>query len=137
MSDDTLEERCARKAEVTKVEESLVASEKYTQIFHEKNFQFNAPHRFLIFSSKENGAPENLLATINFQCGPIAEQGVNGITNENLLNLVKIRLEGFQNSDFKCRENAIALTHIEEALLWLSYRTSKREARGVEGTHKV
>jgi hypothetical protein len=133
MSDDTIEERSVRKAEVTKVEESLVASEKYTQIFHEKNFQFNAPHHFKILSSTEKAT----LAEINFQCGPIAEQGVNGVTNENLLNIVKIRLEGFQNSDFKCRENAIALTHIEEALLWLAYRTSKREARGVEGTHKV
>lgn len=133
MSDDTLEERSARKVEVTKVEESIINLEKYTQIFHEKNFQFNAPHHFEILSSAEKAT----LATINFQCGPIAEQGVNGITNENLLNIVKIRLECFQNSDFKCRENALAITHIEEALLWLAYRTSKREARGVEGTHKV
>lgn len=124
--------------EVTEVQESSINSCKYTKIFHEKNFQFNAPHHFKIFSSSEkDGIPSALLAKINFQCGPIAENGVNGITNENLLNLVKIRLEGFQSSDFKCRENAIALTHIEEALLWLTYRTSKREARGVEGTHKV
>lgn len=36
---------------------------------------------------------------------------------------------------FACRENALALTHLEEALLWLDKRTRDRQARGVEGTH--
>ena len=62
---------------------------------------------------------------------------MNGCANEDLLIMVIRRLEGFQNSEFKCRENALALTHIEEALLWLRKRTMGREARGVEGTHTV
>ena len=65
------------------------------------------------------------------------ECGVNGCCNEDLLNIVKVRLEGFQNSEFACRENAEALTKLEEALLWLHHRTNKRVARGVEGTHTV
>ena len=57
--------------------------------------------------------------------------------NEDLLVMVVRRLEGFQNSEFKCRENACAITKIEEALMWLSKRTMGRENRGVEGTHEV
>jgi hypothetical protein len=37
---------------------------------------------------------------------------------------------------YACRENAIALTHIEEALMWLQRRTVARIKRGVEGTNQ-
>jgi hypothetical protein len=43
------------------------------------------------------------------------------------------RLRGFQSGDFRNRENALALTKIEEALLWLHKRTKDRLERGVEG----
>jgi hypothetical protein len=37
---------------------------------------------------------------------------------------------------YACKENACALTHLEEALMWLQKRTRDRMARGVEGTMK-
>lgn len=72
---------------------------------------------------------------INFQNGPIAEAGVNGISNEALLAIVEDRLLGFQSGQYACRENAIALTKLQEAMHWLHHRTRERVARGVEGTH--
>jgi len=57
--------------------------------------------------------------------------------NEDLICMVIDRLEHFQNSEFACRENALAITKLEEALLWLRKRTMSREQRGVEGTHIV
>jgi hypothetical protein len=74
---------------------------------------------------------------IPFQHGPIKESGINGLTNEVLLAIVIDRLEGFQSSKYACRENAIALTKLQEAAHWLEHRTKAREARGVEGTNKV
>jgi len=74
-------------------------------------------------------------ATIHFQNGPINEAGVNGLTQEVLLAIVADRLRSFQAGQFACRENAIALTKIEEAMQWLHSRTIKRMQRGVEGTH--
>src|SRR6185312_6303294 len=74
------------------------------------------------------------LADILFQLGPINEVGVNGITNENLIAIVIDRLRCFQAGDFSCRENALALTKLEEALHWLQHRTAGRVRRGVEGT---
>jgi hypothetical protein len=73
---------------------------------------------------------------ILFQNGPIKEAGVNGITGEALLAIEIDRLRSFQNGPYECRENAIALTHIEEALMWLQRRTVERLKRGVEGTHE-
>ena len=72
---------------------------------------------------------------IGFQNGPIKEAGVNGLTQEALLAVVIDRLRSFQAGPFSCRENAIALTHCEDALMWLQRRTRARIARGVEGTN--
>lgn len=73
---------------------------------------------------------------IDFQNGPIKEFGINGTTQEALLAIVIDRLRSFQAGPFSCRENAIALTHCEEALMWLQRRTVARIKRGVEGTNQ-
>ena len=71
---------------------------------------------------------------IIFQNGPIQEVGVNGISQEALLAVVIDRLQSFQAGPYACRENALALTKCEEAMMWLQKRTRDRMARGVEGT---
>lgn len=63
---------------------------------------------------------------VSFQNGPIKEVGVNGITHEVLLSIVIDRLRSFQKGPYSCRENAIALTHCEDALMWLQRRTAER-----------
>lgn len=83
------------------------------------------------------GAPESGggKTVIKFQNGPIQEAGVNGISGESLVAIVIDRLRSFQKGPFACRENAIALTSLEESLMWLQKRTRDRMARGVEGTN--
>ncbi len=73
---------------------------------------------------------------INFQEGPIKEEGVNGISNESLLAIVEHRLQGFQSGEFSCSENLEALNNVREALRWLNNRTLDRLERGVEGTNE-
>ena len=73
---------------------------------------------------------------ILFQNGPIPETGVNGVTQEVLIAIVIDRLRSFQAGPFSSKENAVALTHLETALLWLQKRTHDRVRRGVEGTHQ-
>lgn len=73
---------------------------------------------------------------IHFQNGPIAVVGTNGLTHEALIAILVDRLQGFQKGQYACRENALALTHLEDAQHWLQHRTHQRLARGVEGTHQ-
>ena len=108
-------------------------TDSYTIIEHEDEVRFHAPHHFEIKKKSDL----QTIVKIDMQEGPILENGVNGCCNEDLLNIVLSRLSGFQNSPYSCRENAIAITKIEEALLWLHHRTNKRKQRGVEGTHTV
>ncbi|WP_281932161.1 hypothetical protein [Roseibium album] len=86
--------------------------------------------------TKPHGAPAEH-STILFQNGPINEVGINGVTQEVLLAIVIDRLRSFQAGPYSCRENALALTKIEEAQHWLLSRTRARMERGVEGTHKI
>jgi hypothetical protein len=79
--------------------------------------------------------PDGQATLIKFQNGPINEAGVNGLTHEVLLAIVVDRMRDFQRGAYACRENAIALTKLEEAQHWLHARTRGRVARGVEGTH--
>jgi hypothetical protein len=91
---------------------------------------------------------------VRFQKGPIGEAGINGISGEILMAIQIDRLRGFQHKraggliehagfdfnsrgEYACRENAVALTNLEDSLMWLQKRTRDRLARGVEGTHAV
>lgn len=81
-----------------------------------------------------NSARHGRNCIISFQKGPITENGINGISIEALLAIVEHRLNGFQSGEYACRENAVALTKIQEAMMWLQKRTLDRMRRGVEGT---
>lgn len=113
---------------------------KYTEVFHEneEDMKYNAPHHFIVQSVQRCSTDEIAeLGNIHFQEGPIKECGVNGVNNEDLIAMIICRLEHFQKSEFACRENALAITKLEESLLWLRKRTMGRERRNVEGTHEV
>lgn len=95
--------------------------------------------------SDSNGNPSGGFVSgtgidIRWQNGPLGRgedrQEPNGAFVEGVIQAAIQRLEYYQSSQFKCRENALAITKLEEALLWLGERTRKREERQVEGTHK-
>ena len=60
----------------------------------------------------------------------------NGTTTEDVINVLIDRMYYLQ-SKFPCRENAIAITKLEESLMWLNKRTEDRKKRNVEGKHLI
>lgn len=63
------------------------------------------------------------------------ENSIHGILDSDLLEIVRHRLQCFQSGEFSSRENAVALTHIEEALMWMNRRVEDRIERNVLGTN--
>jgi hypothetical protein len=61
----------------------------------------------------------------------------NGAFVETVIAAAADRIQYYQNSKFACAENQQALDLLLEAIHILNERTAKREARSVEGTHKV
>lgn len=72
---------------------------------------------------------------IQFQNGARKEENsIHGVLDTDLLEIVRDRLKAFQTGPFSSRENACALTHIEEALMWMNRRVEDRIERNVLGT---
>lgn len=100
-----------------------------------------AHHRYIICehdkTSWQNGnSSEGILIDIQLQCGARKEDmSVHGVIDTDLLEIVRDRLKSFQAGQFSSRENACALTHIEEALMWLNRRVEDRIERNVLGTN--
>ena|SRR5260221_9975011 len=69
---------------------------------------------------------------IKFQNGAM-ELGRNGAITEEILNVLIDHLSFFQLGKYACRENALAITKIEEAKHWILHRKQLREEQGVKG----
>ena len=69
---------------------------------------------------------------IDFQKGAVKENGVHGVTNEVLLAILIQRTQQL-NERFRCRENSVAITKMDEALMWFDKRTADRQKLSVEG----
>lgn len=95
-------------------------------------------------NSDENGMPmggftEGRGFRIDWQNGPLGRGSdriePNGAFVEGVIQAAIGRLEYYNSTKFKCRENSLAITKLEEALHWLEHRTATREEKGIEGTH--
>jgi len=118
-----------------------IGSKHFTRVVVGDNpGQGGACHNYYISRVQQREDESDLsigeLGYVFFQNGPVAENGINGCHQEDLLAIVIDRLRHFQAGPFACRENALALAKIEEAMHWLNHRTADRQAQGVEGTGK-
>lgn len=91
----------------------------------------------------ENGNPaggttDGIGFAIEWQNGPFmgTDETQTGAVVEGVIEAVLGRLEWYQSTKFKCRENALAITKLEEALHWMRHRQMDRKRRGVQGRHE-
>ena len=104
------------------------------------NQHLTREHRNDADGNPAGGSVSGTGINIEWQNGPLGrgEDRIepNGAFVEGVIAAAIQRIAYYQATKFSCRENAIALTHLETALLWLNKRTAEREARQVEGTHQ-
>lgn len=99
----------------------------------------NRSKRFSEFYTSDEGNPTGGRSTgegygITWQNGV---QEPDGAILEDVIATCVDRLDFFQASKFACRENALAITKLQEALHWLNHRTVERRRRGVEGSYRA
>lgn len=111
---------------------NLKGTTENTIVKYDKNTVKYAPHDFKIYDVHN----DNVLQNIHFQHDPVKVAGVNGIFNEDLLIIVIERLMHFQQTEFACNENNLAIKEIDKALDLLRHRTEDRRQRGVLGTYE-
>lgn len=90
----------------------------------------------VVFNHVDSEKTLKLMAFITFQKGPRQDPNAQtGVLDNDLLEIVRDRLTAFQTGDFACRENEMALKHIEEALMWMNRRAEDRAERQVLWTY--
>lgn len=76
------------------------------------------------------------MISFRIQNGPIKEVGKNGCQVEDIVAVAKHIVEQL-NAKYPCRENAMMITKLDEAIMWSKQRTRNRELRAVEGTSQA
>lgn len=105
-------------------------------VLGKKDEQSGAYYRYAIAPHDFTPSGYSFEQIINFQNGARKEKmSMDGVLDTDLLEIVRHRLQCFQQGKFATRENACALTHIEEALMWMNKRVEDRIERGVLGTN--
>lgn len=84
----------------------------------------------------------NFVNNLPFHTGPLPDEDTNkdqynGVFMEDLLHAIEDRLKEFNSGPYRCKENAMALTHIQEAQNWLKRRELRRAEEGILGTYEV
>lgn len=59
-----------------------------------------------------------------------------GFFSETLIQTVKQQLEAVNVGELASRETSMAITKLDEALMWLGKRAEDRKLRGVQGTYQ-
>lgn len=96
-------------------------------------------HKYALANFEDKDYPNGGVQEIQFiqkeanGAGPDMITYENGTTNEEVLRMLIDRMQ-YLNKQLPSRENSLAITKLEEALLWLHHRTADREKRGVKGT---
>lgn len=88
------------------------------------------PHNYIYVRHDVNSI------SFTIQNGPIKEVGKNGCQVEDVIAVAR-HIVAELNQKFPCRENAMIVTKLDEALMWSRERTRNRLMRGVEGASKV
>lgn len=95
----------------------------------------NHEYHILIMDNKIEGAASDMI-DIKFQKGARNVVGSqHGVIDTDLLEIVRHRLQCFQEGEFASKYNEKALEHIELALMYMNRRVEDRIERNVLGTY--
>jgi len=94
------------------------------------------PTTFIKLENTEDVKGVTPIVSFTIQSDPIGEVGVNGCQALDMLKYTKCLFQSL-NDVFPCRENALTITKVEEAIHWQEARTRNRTKRGVEGKNEA
>jgi hypothetical protein len=91
------------------------------------------------YAVTNEGLTDHSDVLINFCKGNKEDESVfrqPGYFTETIIAVAKRYLEENNIGDLASRETAMAITKLDEALMWLGKRAEDRQLRGVQGTYK-
>ena len=104
--------------------EVIMGEDKLNSVWAVDQKEFNANHEYAIFRNDWE------IERIQFQRDPTEEKNsITGVTDSDLLEIVRDRLTDLQNSEFACKENENALANVNMALDWLYEKVLEKKRR--------
>ena len=85
----------------------------------------------------DESVPEYVLAELVWQDGIEVLHGRNGLFVEDVIEACLQRMRYFNESKFRCRENSLAITKLEEAQQWLRQRQRNRAIEGKQSSYET
>lgn len=98
-----------------------------------------ATYRVPTFKVTNNGIEDGGGIEIVFCKGNKEDETVlrqEGLFTETLIQTAKQYLETVNVGNGACRENAMVITKLDEALMWIAKRAEDRKLRGVQATYQ-
>lgn len=98
-------------------------------------FRYEIP----VYGVEDTGIVDIIDSQIQFCRGDKSDPGKprnTGFFVESLLAVAIHRLQTVNQGELATHETAVAITKLEEALMWLEKRSRDRKARGVEQTYR-
>ena len=114
-------------------------TDEYLEVYAGHDDTGGCPHYYHVRAKEGVKLGEDtlpVLAEIFLQEGHTKEVGVNGIGMQTLLLIALDFLQKAQEGEFRCRETAVTITKIEEAMQWNKQRELDRKQRGVLQTYQ-
>jgi hypothetical protein len=90
-----------------------------------------------VLAAREPAGGTTVDTGIDIEWQNAGTNGANAPLVEGVIAAALGRLKHYQATELKCREYALAITKLEEALEWCDRGTQAREARQVVDTHTV
>lgn len=99
-----------------------------------------ATYKVPTFKVTDNGMEDGSGIEIVFCKGNKEDASVlrqEGVFTETLIQVAKTYLESVNVGAMATRETAMAITKLDECLMWIAKRTEDRKLREVQGTYKA
>lgn len=98
-----------------------------------------ATYKVPTFKVTDNGLEDGAGAEIIFCKGNKEDSSVfrqEGFFTETMIQTAKQYLEDVNIGEMASRETSMAITKLDEALMWINKRAEDRKLRGVQGTYQ-
>lgn len=112
---------------------------KDPQIINDLAIAVAASYEIPTFKVTDEGIEDGLGMIINFCKGDkldVTKFRQEGVFSETLIKVVKTYLETVNVGEMSTRETSMAITKLDEALMWIDKRSNDRKRRDVQGTYK-
>ena len=98
-----------------------------------------ATYEIPTFKVNDNGIEDGEGILIKFCKGDKSDSSKfrqEGVFSETLIKVVKTYLETVNVGEMSTRETSMAITKLDEALMWIDKRANDRKRRDIQGTYK-